>query len=96
MNFSWHIKKVMVYTAIRLLKLSGWYEGYFSHWRTLFRDAEVHGLHIMPVHYYGPIPDTRTLPESLWDSSSVRLIETPKAAEPVLVRVVVVCGVSTI
>lgn len=26
------------------------------------------GFHIIPVHYYEPVPDTRTLPDSLWDT----------------------------
>jgi methyltransferase family protein len=35
-----------------------------------FRLWEEHGLHITPVHFYQPIPDTRTLPESIWDKPS--------------------------
>ena len=35
-----------------------------------FRLWEKHGVHITPVHFYQPIPDTRTLPESLWDRPS--------------------------
>jgi hypothetical protein len=35
-----------------------------------FRLWEQHGLHITPVHFYQPIPDTRTLPESLWTQPS--------------------------
>lgn len=70
MSLLWHCRTAMVHAAIWLLKRSGWYEGYFNHWRTLFGRIEARGLHIMPVHYYGPIPDTRALPESLWDEPS--------------------------
>ena len=35
-----------------------------------FRLWEQHGVHITPVHFYQPIPDTRTLPESLWSQPS--------------------------
>ena len=35
------------------------YERYFKVW-------EKRGIHITPVHYYQPIPDTRTLNDDLW------------------------------
>ena len=31
---------------------------------------ERHGFHVTPVHFYQPIPDTRSLPESLWGRPS--------------------------
>jgi hypothetical protein len=31
---------------------------------------ESRGVHVTPVHYYSPIPDTRALPDALWDHSS--------------------------
>ena len=31
-----------------------------------FRACEALGIHVTPVHFYQPLPDTRTLPESLW------------------------------
>jgi hypothetical protein len=34
-----------------------------------FQMWESHGVHVTPVHYYSPIPDTRTLPDSLWNQS---------------------------
>lgn len=37
--------------------------GYFGFW-------EKHGFHITPVHFYSPIPDTRALPESIWEAES--------------------------
>ena len=34
--------------------------------RELFLNWERHGFHVTPVHFYEPIPDTRSLPETLW------------------------------
>jgi hypothetical protein len=31
---------------------------------------ERHGFHVTPVHFYQPIPDTQTLPETLWNQPS--------------------------
>jgi len=46
--------------AVRLLKASGVFDGYFAPWRWAVYDyAERRGLHILPVHYYTPIPDLR-------------------------------------
>lgn len=66
MNVRWHINVCLVKLAISLLRLTRWYDGYWNHWRTMFPLAERQGLHIMPVHYYSPIPDARELPEALW------------------------------
>jgi hypothetical protein len=38
--------------------------------RELFRDWEQHGFHVTPVHFNQPIPDTRSLPETLWSRRS--------------------------
>jgi Methyltransferase domain len=38
--------------------------------REIFRYWERHGFHITPVHFYQPIPDTQSLPETLWDRPS--------------------------
>jgi predicted O-methyltransferase YrrM len=35
-----------------------------------FRIWEKRGIHITPVHYYQPIPDTRTLNDPLWEKQS--------------------------
>lgn len=35
-----------------------------------FRLWERHGFHVTPVHFYQPVPDTRSLPETLWDHPS--------------------------
>src|SRR5262249_50164805 len=36
----------------------------------LFRLWEKHGFHVTPVHFYQPIPDTQSLPETLWSHPS--------------------------
>ena len=35
-----------------------------------FRVWERHGFHVTPVHFYQPIPDTQSLPETLWNRPS--------------------------
>ena len=46
----------------------------------LFRRWERRGFHVTPVHFYQPIPDTRSLPETLWthpsDLAGVEMNET--------------------
>jgi Methyltransferase domain len=36
----------------------------------IFPVWERHGFHVTPVHFYQPIPDTRSLPETLWNRPS--------------------------
>jgi hypothetical protein len=36
----------------------------------IFPFWERHGFHVTPVHFYQPIPDTQSLPETLWDRPS--------------------------
>ncbi len=38
--------------------------------RKLFQNWEKHGFHVTPVHFYQPIPDTQSLPETLWERPS--------------------------
>ncbi len=38
--------------------------------RQLFLNWEKHGFHVTPVHFYEPIPDTQSLPETLWSQPS--------------------------
>ena len=67
MDIQWHTKQLMAKMAIGLLQKTGWYSGYWNQWRAnLFDHAERRGLHILPVHYYTPVPDGEKLPESLW------------------------------
>lgn len=67
----WVLRMAMAKLAIRLLKWTGWYDGYWNHWRgVLFEYAQSRGLHILPVHFYTPIPDTSALPQALWEGTS--------------------------
>jgi hypothetical protein len=36
----------------------------------IFQVWERHGFHVTPVHFYQPIPNTQTLPETLWNYPS--------------------------
>jgi hypothetical protein len=65
-SLAWRLNIFLVRFAIWLLKLSGWYVGYWNHWRTLHNYVERQGLHILPVHYYSPIPNSRELPTEIW------------------------------
>jgi hypothetical protein len=65
-DWRWHLRTMSVRAAVWLLKSTGWYGGYWNHWRTMFDYAEQRGLHILPVHYYSPVPDTRTLSAQRW------------------------------
>lgn len=38
--------------------------------REIFRLWERHGFHVTPAHFYQPIPDTQSLPETLWNRPS--------------------------
>jgi len=38
--------------------------------RDIFRLWERHGFHVTPVHFYQPIPNTQSLPGTLWDRPS--------------------------
>jgi hypothetical protein len=51
-----------------MLRGTGWYTGYWNHWRgRLFDYAERQGLHVMPVHFYTPIPDVSKFVEDRQD-----------------------------
>lgn len=71
MDFRWHINKILVKTAVKFLKWSGWYEGYWNYWRgEPFSYAQKNGLHILPVHYYSPIPNTSELSPAIFEKES--------------------------
>jgi hypothetical protein len=38
--------------------------------REIFRLWERHGFHATPVHFYQPIPNTQSLPETIWNRPS--------------------------
>jgi hypothetical protein len=55
-------------------------EKYFDLW-------QAHGFHLTPVHFYQPVPDTRQLPESLWErDSELPGIDMREAAQLALLR----------
>lgn len=35
----------------------------------LFYETEAAGAHILPLHYYSPVPDSRTIPEATWQDA---------------------------
>jgi hypothetical protein len=41
-----------------------------ANFREIFQYWERHGFHVTPVHFYQPIPETRSLPETLWNRPS--------------------------
>ena len=56
------------------------FKKYFPFW-------EQHGFHVTPVHFYQPIPDTRTLPKNLWEKpSALAGIDMNEAAQLRLLR----------
>jgi hypothetical protein len=53
----YRVRTLVAKFAISLLKATGFYDSYWSHWRgPIFGYAEAKGVHILPVHYYSPIP----------------------------------------
>ena len=57
------------------------------HPRELFQIWEQHGFHVTPVHFNQPIPDTRSLSETLWRQPSELVgIEMNEAAQLDLLR----------
>jgi predicted O-methyltransferase YrrM len=57
-KFGHRLQRSVARFGVSALRLSGAYSGYWDRWRAddLFSYAEAHGLHILPVHYYTPIP----------------------------------------
>jgi hypothetical protein len=52
-----------VATVVPHCLYSGRFHEIFSFW-------EKHGFHVTPVHFYQPIPDTQSLPDTLWNKRS--------------------------
>ncbi len=71
MGIEWRSKELMAKTAIRILKGTGWYAGYWNQWRgRIFDYAERHGLHILPVHFYTPVPEVSKFGDGHWGGDS--------------------------
>ncbi|MFG0245058.1 MAG: class I SAM-dependent methyltransferase [Phycisphaerales bacterium JB052] len=59
------VQQVIARAGVELIRNSHIADGYWRRWRGDFFDyAQSRGLHILPVHYYTPVPDTRTLRDS--------------------------------
>lgn len=57
-----HMSILAARLGILFLEKSGVFSGYFSEWRwAVFDWAERRGLHVLPVHYYSPIPEVGRL-----------------------------------
>ena len=71
---------LMAQVGIRMLKASGLFTGYFANWRwAVFDEAQRAGLHILPVHYYSPVPDTAHL--TLDDQAPVYFAAEPETLQ---------------
>ncbi len=67
MNFGWRVQNAIARAGLSLLKASGAYDGYWRHWRgELFDAAERRGFHVIPAHYYSPVPKVSALHPSVW------------------------------
>lgn len=67
MDLRWHCQQLAATAGRKLLKWSGAYDGYWNHWRgDLFDRAEADGLHVLPVHYYSPVPNVAGLDPAIW------------------------------
>jgi predicted O-methyltransferase YrrM len=57
MGLEYRLRELAAKVGVLALKSSGFFDGYWAHWRGPFFDyAEAKGLHILPVHYYSPVP----------------------------------------
>lgn len=70
LSLSWIARRTMLKLGVRLIRATGWYDGYFNHWRTFFDDIEAEGIHLMPVHYYSPVPEVRGIDPDVWQRRS--------------------------
>lgn len=62
LRFLHKMKNAMAKAGLHALSRSGFYDDYWQHWRgELFEVAERSGFHILPVHYYSPIPTNADL-----------------------------------
>lgn len=67
MDVRWHLQNLTASAGLTLLKLSGAWDDYWGHWRgPLFDRAERMGLHVLPTHYYSPVPTTSALSKEVW------------------------------
>jgi hypothetical protein len=70
MSLRWRIQKLGMVGCSKFLHASGMFNSFYGSWRHHFEGFERRGLHVLPVHYYSPVPDTRELKPELWQSNS--------------------------
>ena len=57
MQLPYKLRSLVAKVGLNALRLSGFYDGYWKHWRgEIFDYAEKIGIHALPVHFYTPIP----------------------------------------
>jgi hypothetical protein len=57
LSLKYRISSATAMIGVQALRASGLFGGYWKHWRgDLFDYAEERGIHVLPVHYYTPIP----------------------------------------
>ena len=85
MNLARAARWAMVKAGLALLKTSGSYKSYFGEWRGRpFDAAERMGLHVMPAHYYSPVPTVSRLDAAVFrDRNEITGIDlnVPKAVD---------------
>jgi len=64
------LQKVAVILISGIASASGIFKSFFGPWRQHFDALQGAGIHVIPVHYYSPIPDTRALDRSTWKRRS--------------------------
>jgi hypothetical protein len=62
------LKRALARAFARTLRRTGIFDHYWSRWRDVFDEFEASGFHALPVHYYSPVPDTRSLGPERWES----------------------------
>lgn len=70
MSLRWRIQQLGVAGCSKFLHASGMFKSFYAPWRHHFDDFQARGLHVLPVHYYSPVPDTRELKPELWQTQS--------------------------
>ena len=73
------VARLLAAVLPRLCETPVQYERYFALW-------EEHGVHVTPVHFYQPIPDTRTLHNHEWHKSHVPGIDWNESRQLELLR----------
>lgn len=70
MDLNYHIDRMISKIFAWTLSKRGNYRSYFGKWRLDFRTFEQAGIHVLPVHYYSPVPDTQNLTDNFFQVRS--------------------------